>query len=68
MNPGSLKAIQALLPAEIDYNNEKKKQAVLFSNKDILMSQNRHSFFATAKENKRDNDVLHNQPLLRIAK
>ncbi|KTD57030.1 Ankyrin repeat protein [Legionella santicrucis] len=50
-NAESLKTIQALLPAEIDSSNEKK---------DILISQNKQSFFATAKENNRDKDVLHN--------
>ncbi|KTD53804.1 ankyrin repeat domain-containing protein [Legionella santicrucis] len=50
VNPESLKTIQALLPAKTDYSNK---------NKDILIPQNRHSFFTTAKENKSDKYVLH---------
>ncbi|WP_133134401.1 ankyrin repeat domain-containing protein, partial [Legionella santicrucis] len=59
-NPESLKTIQALLPAKTDYSNGNKAQVVLASNKDILISQTRHSFFSTAEENKSDKDVLHN--------
>ncbi|AUH72581.2 ankyrin repeat domain-containing protein [Legionella sainthelensi] len=64
MNAESLKIILALLPVKTDYSNE-NKEAVLFSNKDLL-PQNRHSFFSIAKENKSDKDVLHNpDPMLR---
>ncbi|KTD55854.1 Ankyrin repeats (3 copies) [Legionella santicrucis] len=49
-NPECLKTIQALLPAEIDHSNEKKH---------ILISQNSNSFFATAKDNKSDRDLLY---------
>ncbi|WP_193392735.1 ankyrin repeat domain-containing protein, partial [Legionella santicrucis] len=59
-NPECLKTIHALLPAETDHSNENKEQTVLFSDEDTLMSQNRHSFFLTAKENKSDKDVRHN--------
>ncbi|VEH34628.1 ankyrin repeat domain-containing protein [Legionella sainthelensi] len=64
MNAESLKIILALLPVKTDYSNE-NKEAVFFSNKDLL-PQNRQSFFSIAKENKSDKGVLHNPaPMLR---
>ncbi|KTD55614.1 hypothetical protein Lsan_3166 [Legionella santicrucis] len=60
-SPAIQKIIRELLPAKTDYNSENMQPTVLSSNKNISRaSQNRHSFFLTAKENNTDKDVLHN--------